>query len=185
MSGIWHQLGQIAMVLVMLGGAAAVVVGVVLLRAHRRQPLASGESPSVPIKPAPAPAAAPSHVVVHIHAGAPLATLLREHANTAELAKLRPFLEFGAVWCPPSRIFGDSLEDPRMQAALAGVYLIRAEMDEFMDDPVARELRLSVVPVFHELDAEGRPTGRSINGGAWGADTIENMSRTMTGFFAG
>jgi hypothetical protein len=185
MSGIWHELWQIVMVLAMLFGAGAVVFGVVLLRSQRRQPLASGESPSLPTKPAPAPASAASHVVVHIHAGTSLAALLREHANAAELAKLRPFLEFGAVWCPPSRMFGEVLEDPRMKSALAGVYLIRAEMDEFMDDPYAKELRLSSVPVFFELDAEGRHTGRTITGGAWGADTIENMSRTMTGFFAG
>lgn len=183
MSGLGQGLFQILMIFAMLFGAAAVVMGVVMLRSQRRQPLASGESPSMPVKPAPAPAA--SHVVVHIHAGTPLAASLREHANAAELAKLRPFLEFGAVWCPPSRIFGDALEDPRMRSALAGVYLIRAEMDEFGDDPYARELRVVSVPVFYELDAEGRWTGRTINGGAWGADTIENMSRTMTGFFAG
>lgn len=183
MTGIWHQLGQVVMVLAMLGGAAAVVFGVVLLRAHRQRPLASGETPSVPVKPAPAPATA--HVVVHIRGGSPLPALLREHANAAELAKLRPYLEFTATWCPPSRIFGDALEDPRMKSALAGVYLIRAEMDEFIDDPYTRELRLTSVPVFYELDADGRSTGRTINGGAWGADTIENMSRTMSGFFAG
>lgn len=183
MSGIGHGLFQLLMIFAMLFGAGAVVFGLVLLRSQRRQPLASGESPSLPAKPAPAPRA--SHVVVHIHPGTSLAALLREHANAAELAKLRPFLEFGAVWCPPSRIFGDALEDPRMRSALAGVYLIRAELDEFGDDPYARELRATSVPVFYELDAEGRSTGRTINGGAWGADTIENMSRTMTGFFAG
>jgi hypothetical protein len=179
---IGFGLAEIALLMVMVVGAAAVVIGLVLRSSARRQPLASGESPSLPPKPTAAPAA--SHVVVHIRGGTPLATLLREHANAAELAKLRPFLEFGAVWCPPSRMFGDALEDPRMRAALAGVYLIRAELDEFGDDPYARELRAVAVPVFYELDAEGRATGRTINGGAWGADTIENMSRTMTGFFA-
>jgi hypothetical protein len=183
MSGFGHGLWQLVMIGAMLFGAGAVVFGVVLLRSQRRQPLASSESPSVPVKPAPAPAA--SHVVVTIRAGTPLAALLREHANAAELGKLRPFLEFGAVWCPPSRIFGDSLEDPRMRSALAGVYLIRAEMDDFSDDPYSRELRPTSVPVFYELDAEGRHTGRTINGGAWGADTVENMSRTMSSFFAG
>jgi hypothetical protein len=173
---------ELASILAMLVGAGAIVIGLVMRSSQRRQPLASGESPSLPAKPAAAPAN--SHVVVHIRGGAPLAGLLREHANAAELARLRPFLEFGATWCPPSRIFGDSLEDPRMKSALAGVYLIRAEMDEFGDDPVSRELRPVSVPVFYELDADGRATGRTINGGAWGADTIENMSRTMTGFFA-
>jgi thiol:disulfide interchange protein len=174
---------EIVMVLALLFGAGAVVFGLVLIGWKRQQPLASGESPSLPAKPAAAPAA--SHLIVHVRAGAPLSALLREHANTAELAKLRPFLEFGASWCPPSRLFGDALEDPRMRAALSGVYLIRADIDEFGDDPYARELRAVSVPVFYELNAEGRWTGRTINGGAWGADTIENMSRTMSGFFAG
>jgi hypothetical protein len=174
---------EIVMLLALLIGAGAIVIGLVLIGSKRRQPLASGESPSLPAKPAAAPAA--SHVVVHVRAGTPLTSLLREHANTAELKKLRPFLELGASWCPPSRIFGDALEDPRMKAALSGVYLIRADIDEFGDDPYARELRAVSVPVFYELNADGRWTGRTINGGAWGADTVENMSRTMSGFFAG
>jgi hypothetical protein len=182
-SGVGHGLWQLVMIVAMLFGAGAVVFGVVLLRSQRRQPRASGESPSVPVKPVAAPTA--SHIVVQLRAGTSLEALLREHANAAELAKLRPFLELGAAWCPPSRIFGDGLEDPRMRSALAGVYLIRADMDEFMNDPYVQELGPRSVPVFYELDAEGVYTGRTINGGAWGADTIENMSRTMSEFFAG
>lgn len=176
-------LSELALLLAAIVSVGAIVIGVALRLSKRRNALPSEAAPSLPPKPAAKPSA--SHVVVHIHAGTPLADLLREHANAAELAKLRPFLEFGAVWCPPSRIFGDALEDPRMRAALAGVYLIRAELDDFANDPTTRELRASVVPAFYELDADGRWTGRAINGGAWGADTIENMSRTMTGFFAG
>jgi hypothetical protein len=183
MSGIGHGLWQLVMVFALLFGAGATVFGVMLLRSQRRQPKASGESPSVPVKPVAAPAT--RHVVVQLRAGAPLTALLREHTNAAELAKLRPFLEFGAAWCPPSRIFGDALEDPRMRSALAGVYLIRVDMDDFMNDSYVQELGPRSVPVFYELDAEGWPTGRTINGGAWGADTVENMSRTMSDFFAG
>jgi hypothetical protein len=182
MSGL--GITEVALIVVMIVAAGALVVGLVLRSSQRRQPMASGESPSLPVKPAPAPAA--SHIVVEIHGGggASLVALLREHANAAELAKLRPFLELGAVWCPPSRLFGDALEDPRMQAALVGVYLIRADVDEFDSDPYVHELQARSVPVFFELDADGLSTGHTINGGAWGADTIENMSRTMTGFFA-
>ena len=182
MSGFGYSLTYLALIAAMVLSAGAVVVGLILR--SQRKPLGSGETPSLaPPKPPPAPAV--TQKVVHIHGGAPLAGLLREHANAAELAKLRPYLELGAVWCPPSRIFGDSLEDPRMRAALVGVYLIRAELDDFLDDPYIKDLRASVVPAFYELDADGRFTGRAINGGAWGADTIENMSRTMSGYFAG
>lgn len=144
--------------------------------------LSSGESPERPAVSSAAPSG--SHRVVSLSAGAPLAGQLREHANVAEELGLRPFLEFGAMWCPPSRMFGDVLGDPRMVAALSGVYLIRVELDDFAGDPLAKELRVVAVPVFFELDAEGRATGRSINGGAWGPDTVENMSRTMSSFFA-
>jgi hypothetical protein len=174
-------LTELALIAAVFVSAGVIVIGL-LLRSSQRRAVGSGETPSLP---PPKPPAAPGHVIVQIHGKSSLAGLLKEHANAAELAQLRPFLEFGAVWCPPSRMFGDALEDPRMRAALAGVYLIRAELDEFADDPYTRELRATAVPVFYELDADGRWTGRQINGGAWGADTVENMSRTMAGFFAG
>ena len=162
-------------------GLGAVVMRVVAKPSGGQ--LGSGQSPSTPVGPAPASASA--NVVVHLRGGGPLAALVRDHANTAESQGLRPFLEFGATWCPPSRMFGEILDDPRMQAALAGVYLIRAEIDDFAGDPFARQLRAVAVPVFYELDAEGQATGRTITGAAWGEDTIENMSRTMSRFFAG
>ncbi|PRP97535.1 hypothetical protein ENSA5_33320 [Enhygromyxa salina] len=151
----------------------------------RGSTLPAGESPSLAPRQAPAQGSSGAHVVVHLHAGAALAAQLREHANAAEARGLRPFFEFSARWCPPSRMFGELLDDPRMQAGLAGVYLIRAELDAFKDDPRTRELGTVAVPVFYELDANGQSTGRSITGAAWGADTAENMSATMAGFFAG
>ncbi|PRP99888.1 hypothetical protein [Enhygromyxa salina] len=155
-----------------------------LVTRPRAQQLSSGASPGTPPQQIAAPRSASSHVVVHLRAGTPLGSLLREHANTAEAHRLRPFLEFGARWCPPSRMFGELLDQPRLQAALAGVYLIRAELDDFVNDPRTKELRAVSVPVFYELDADGQSTGRTITGAAWGADTLDNISTTMTRFFA-
>lgn len=167
----------------------AVLVGAALVRRATRKP-AAGPRPSMPDK-APAAAlpvvAAPAHthLVVEIGTGEVLQRL-REHAAEAEQLGLRPFVEFGASWCPPSVMFARSLSDPRMAASLAGVYLIRAEADRW-DYQLARAagFDIATVPVFYELDAEGRPSGHSINGGAWGADTIDNMARVLTPFFAG
>ncbi len=168
----------------------AVLVGATLVRRATRKP-AAGPRPSVPDKApaalAVAVAAAPAHthVVVELGTGEVLQRL-REHAAEAERLGLRPFVEFGASWCPPSVIFARSLSDARMVASLAGVYLIRAEADRW-DYQLARAagFDIATVPVFYELDAEGRPTGHAINGGAWGADTIDNMARVLTPFFAG
>lgn len=174
---------ELALLGAMILGAGVIALGVAMRSRAGQRISGSGETPSLPAKPQ--PPARPSHTIVHIRPGAALTEQLRHHADEAERTGLRPFLEFGAVWCPPSRMFGDALEDPRMQAALAGVYLIRAELDDFANDPLVRELRARVVPAFYELAAEGRWTGRQINGGAWGVDTIDNMSRTMSGFFGG
>ena len=155
-----------------------------LVTRPRAGQLASGESPQLPAARVAAQPSASAHVVVHLQPGTPLGALLRDHANTAETQGLRPFFEFGALWCPPSRMFGELLDDPRMQAALAGVYLIRAELDDFVNDPRTKELSTVSVPVFYELNADGQSTGRSITGAAWGADTPENMTSTMARFFS-
>lgn len=172
----------VIIVFVVLGG----VLFYVLMQ--QRAALDEPKKPSLPPEraaPAPRPtASAATHEIVKLHSGSALAEQLTTHANLAEARGLRPFIEFGAIWCPPSRMFGEALTDGRMQAALAGVYLIRADIDEFAGDPLLAELRVYAVPAFHELDAEGRATGRSMTGDAWGADTIENMSAALAKFCA-
>jgi thiol:disulfide interchange protein len=161
-----------------------IIVGSVLFYsvAHQRESLESGKTPSLPPKREPP---AETHAIVHLHPGdTALAEQLRAHANRAEQRGLRPFLEVGAIWCPPSKLFGEVLDHPRMQAALEGIYLIRVDMDEFDNDPKLTELGVVSIPVFFELDAEGEATGRKIDGGAWGVDTVENMSAVMARFWA-
>jgi hypothetical protein len=176
--------GEIVVIVVV--ATAVIVGGTLVLRVTRGQPR-SGPTPSLPPARASVPIRARPHEhhVVQIHRG-DLREQLRTHAAEAELRGLRPFVEFGAVWCPPSSMFGRILGDPQMVEALAGVYLIRAESDDFEAAELGDSgFTIRAVPVFFELDAEGQPTGRRIDGGAWGADTIENMSRVMGQFFAG
>ena len=165
--------------------AVPVLVGALVARA-RRSPAAPAPTPSMPAPRPVEPALAhPSEHHVETLGRGPLREQLRHHANQAELRGLRPFVEFGASWCPPSVMFGRVLDDPRMVAALAGIYLVRAESDHFEADELGDAgFNIRGVPVFFELDAEGAPTGRQIDGGAWGADTVENMSRVMSQFFA-
>jgi len=163
----------------------AVVIGVMFyIAVQQRAAIDESKKPELPPKREPPAPAAAGPVIVHLHRGQPLAEQLRTHANAAEARGLRPFFEVGAIWCPPSRMFGEALSDPRMEAALAGVYLIRADMDEFAGDPVLSELRVVAVPVFFELDADGQATGRKMTGDAWGVDTIDNMSAALTKFCA-
>jgi hypothetical protein len=179
-------LSEIALGVILMFVAIGGVLFYVMMQ--QRASLDETKKPSLPPereKAAPAPSPSkPAPVIVHLRAGEPLVEQLRAHANTAEGQRLRPFMEAGAMWCPPSRMFGEALSDPRMEAALAGVYLIRVDVDDVGSDPFLTELRVMAVPAFYELDADGHPTGRKMTGDAWGADTIENMSAAMAKFCA-
>jgi hypothetical protein len=142
--------------------------------------------PAVRAAPTPAPVAH-KHEVVSLRRGVELGQQIVSHANEAERRGLRPFIEFTASWCPPSAAFDGALEHPLMVQALTGVYLIRVDIDEFsgFSGYEAYGFKVYGVPIFFELGAEGRPTGRQITSNAWGPDIPENMSRVMGGFFRG
>lgn len=167
-----------------------IVVGVAwIARVARREQLPISPRPSMPAARPPAPLApvVAKHEVVSLRRGVDLGVQIREHTQAAELRGLRPFLEFTASWCPPSAAFDDSLEHPLMIEALAGTYLIRVDIDEFsgFEGYEQHGFKVYGVPIFFELDAESRPTGRQITSNAWGPDIPENMSRVMGAFFRG
>jgi hypothetical protein len=168
--------------LVEIGGGMlllVVIVGGVLFYMISKQRERESSPPRLPGDRGPA-----TPTIVELGPDQPLADQLKAHAAQAQARGLRPVFEVGAIWCPPSKLFGDALDHQHMQTALANVYLIRADMDAFGHDPLLRELNVVAVPVFFELDGEGRTTGRSITGAAWGADTVDNMSATMAKFLA-
>jgi len=70
-----------------------------------------------------------------------------------------------------------------MMEAFQGVYLIRLDTDEWMDYLPGTGLDPQVIPIFYRLDADGRPTGSLIDGGAWGPDTYENIAAIMGPWF--
>jgi hypothetical protein len=173
-----------------VGGLVIVGVLVGIARASRRpKPPTEPQVPSMPEARAPTPIAAPiaKHQVVSLRKGIDFGAQLHEHTQVAELGGLRPFLEFTASWCPPSAAFDASLEHPLMVEALSGTYLIRVDIDEFsgFDGYQEHGFKVHGVPIFFELDAESRPTGRQITSNAWGPDIPENMSRVMGAFFRG
>jgi hypothetical protein len=70
-----------------------------------------------------------------------------------------------------------------MMDAFAGVFLIRLDTSEWVDDNLPEFGDVTVIPVFFRLDADGHPTGDRIDGDAWGPDTYENIANTMGPWF--
>lgn len=153
--------------------------------AKEAAPAASPEPASAPAsEPDPEPEAAKAgHQVVNLPVGGELPALLAEHADLAKKAGLQPFVELWAEWCPPCKKLEAAMGDPRIEKAFAGVYLIRLDSDQWGAKLGDTGLDGSSIPVFFALDAEGKVTGRSISGGAWGEDTPENMAPPLDAFF--
>ncbi len=181
------DLGALLSIALGFGLVLAVALLARAARAERRPIVARPSVPQVPLAAAPPPAKAkPAHEVVALRPGVDLGEQIREHATRAELAGLRPFVEFTASWCPPSIAFDGALEHPLMVEALRGIYLITVDIDEFGGFNYERwGFRVPGVPIFFEVDVEGRATGRTITSNAWGPDIPENMGRVMGAFFRG
>ena len=95
------------------------------------------------------------------------------------------FVQFGDDWCKPCVALKRSLDDPRMVEAFAGTLVVSIDTAvDWKGQAAGCGLDDSRIPVFHALDHRGRPTGPFITGGAWGADTVENMAPVLARFFA-
>jgi hypothetical protein len=142
--------------------------------------------PAAAQDPAPErPTPKPFEVVSLLPAQGDLPTLLAREAARARERGLKPCVEFTAAWCQPSRALHRSLDDPRMADAFRGVCLIRLDVDDWRDRLPGTGFAVRAVPLFAELDGQGRPTGRTIDGSAWGADTPANMAPPLKRFFHG
>jgi hypothetical protein len=75
-------------------------------------------------------------------------------------------------------------QDPEMVAALDGVYLLVADVDEWGWTMQETGFDFMGIPIFFRLDENGAPTGDSIDGTAWGADNFHNFAVTMGPWFS-
>jgi hypothetical protein len=116
-------------------------------------------------------------------ADGPLAQQLAVEASKARAERLKPFAYISATWCGPCNAIKHNLGTPALEDAFQGTYQMKIDFDLFESELTAAGLQHPSVPVFFALDDAGKPTGRKIDGGAWGADTVENMAPVLKAFF--
>lgn len=112
-----------------------------------------------------------------------LADLLKTEAQKAAALGRKPFVEFGASWCPPCIAIQQNLDDPRMAEAFKNTYIIQLDLDEWKPHLAGTDFRVVAIPIYYEIDKNGRSTGRAVSGGAWGADTPDNMAPVLKSYF--
>ncbi|HET7133070.1 MAG TPA: thioredoxin family protein [Gammaproteobacteria bacterium] len=128
-------------------------------------------------------AAEPVKLVVLAPAQGRLEDLLEHEVhNAAALGKL-PYVQITAEWCGPCKALRASLADPLMRDAFAGTYIVQVDYDAWKPQLERAGFSGQAIPVFYAVDAEARPTGAKIDGGAWGEDIPRNMAPPLKQFF--
>ena len=112
-----------------------------------------------------------------------LRKLLREHVKRSGKTAAEPYIFCTAAWCKPCTELKASLGDPRMKDAFAGTYLITLDVDTWGEALKKLGFKYSAIPAFFEVDVEGLPTGRTIDGGAWEENIPANMAPPLKQFF--
>ncbi len=112
-----------------------------------------------------------------------LQALLAAEAAKARAKGQKPFVEVHAEWCGPCKELEASLGDPMMQDAFKGTYQIRLDSDAWGNQLMKAGISAGGIPAFFELNPQGKPTGRTINGGAWEENIPRNMAPPLKKFF--
>jgi hypothetical protein len=144
-----------------------------------------GSAPSALTTPQILTSSTESFTIVRINkANGNMMTQLASEVQKANSLGLSPFIEFDATWCPPCQAIEKSIQakDPLTMQAFEGVYLIRADVDEWSSEN-GKNFTFDVIPVYYQLDKSGKPTGAVIDGGAWNEDIPENFAPVLDNFF--
>lgn len=126
------------------------------------------------------------YTLVRLHKGdGTLPNLMKVQAMAARSAGRHPYAELDATWCPPCQAISKTLADgePRMVDAFAGTTILQIDVDDWTADLAGASLDGSSIPIYYDLGQDGKPTGRTINGAAWGDNIPENMAPPLKAFF--
>jgi hypothetical protein len=112
--------------------------------------------------------------------------LLDQVTSWQRAAHGRTFMiETTAEWCRPCIGFAKYLDDPQMTRALAGVTLVRIDIDRFDEAALGTcKLSASSVPWFTIYD-DGLVVRDAITSSEWAEDIPENMAPVLEAFVKG
>ena len=86
--------------------------------------------------------------------------------------------------CRPCRGVDAALSDPQMQSALAGVRLVRVDIEAFREDIDGLGMARDIYPAFLLLGPDHSPRD-TIHGGEWGDDVADNIAPVLGDFVRG
>ncbi|PCC66729.1 hypothetical protein SAMN02745121_00540 [Nannocystis exedens] len=135
--------------------------------------------------PAPAPPAelepAKPRLIAAPEAG-DVAAAVREEAARAGGTLV---VTVGADWCEPCRAFHDAVKAGQLDARLMGVRFLEFDIDRDRARLEAAGYKSRFIPLFALPDAEGRASGKQIEGGIKGPRAVEHIMARLGPLVAG
>lgn len=91
----------------------------------------------------------------------------------------------GADWCEPCRAFHDAVKAGQLDARLMGVRFLEFDIDRDRARLEAAGYKSRFIPLFALPDAEGRASGKQIEGGIKGPRAVEHIMARLGPLVAG
>jgi hypothetical protein len=120
-------------------------------------------------------------IVEALEESGPLERQLLQQLDESAKAGERVLLWTVTPGCEPCAAVGRALPDARMQRALSGVRLVRADAASFAPELRKLGVPIDLFPGFTLLDARAHPTDH-IHGGEWGDDIPANIAPVLDRF---
>lgn len=113
---------------------------------------------------------------------------MRKHVETAKEQGLAPFIYYSATWCQPCQAIKKYHNDPAMQAAYQGAYIVEVDADliyKMLDEELLpEEFHVGSFPTWINLEETGIPGYHLVDGGEWGENIPANMAPVLQSYFS-
>jgi hypothetical protein len=107
--------------------------------------------------------------------------LVRTALAAASAAGQTLVVYVGATWCEPCRYFHHAVDDGELGSSLEGLTLLEFDLDRDRERLEAAGYRSSYIPLFALPGADGRASGRQVEGGIKGDAAVGFMVPRLRG----
>ena len=118
----------------------------------------------------------------------PLKQVISNHYKIASEKNQKVFIQITAEWCSPCKRLRKKSEEPLLQKAYQGTYIIRLDRDEWGKDFAEIGIKKTPIPIFWELggtEVSPKVTKYVLDGNYWKEITAEALSPIFKAYFSG
>ena len=147
-----------------------------VLLAYAPAPQPAAMAAPAPSRPAPPPPAPPLHIdLVAAPAAGLVAAYVQAQSTRAQADQRKLLVYVGATWCEPCRRFHDAAKAGLVDKGLGALRLLEFDLDRDRERLEAAGYTSQMIPLFALPGADGRASGKAIQGSIKGDGAVANI----------